>query len=64
MELLSLSKEPGARLRATVSEFGPVLLGRILELNDTQQSVLALIFKYADDHRLGLVDLKDLRRML
>ncbi|MDX9750327.1 MAG: DUF853 family protein, partial [Flavobacteriales bacterium] len=64
VELLTLSNEPGARLRATVSEFGPVLLGRILELNDTQQSVLALIFKYADDHDLGLIDLKDLRRML
>lgn len=64
VELLSLSKEPGARLRATVSEFGPVLLGRILELNDTQQSVLALVFKYCDDHGLPLLDLKDLRRML
>lgn len=64
VELLSLSKEPGARLRATVSEFGPVLLGRILELNDTQQSVLALVFKYCDDNGLPLLDLKDLRRML
>jgi len=64
VELLSLSKEPGARLRATVSEFGPVLLGRILELNDTQQSVLALVFKYCDDHALPLLDLKDLRRAL
>ena len=64
VELLSLSKEPGARLRATVSEFGPVLLGRILELNDTQQSVLALVFKYCDDHALPLLDIKDLRRML
>ncbi len=64
VELLSLSKEPGARLRATVSEFGPVLLGRILELNDTQQSVLALVFKYCDDHALPLLDLKDLRRVL
>ncbi len=64
VELLSLSKEPGARLRATISEFGPVLLGRILELNDTQQSVLALVFKYCDDHALPLLDLKDLRRIL
>lgn len=64
VELLSLSKEPGARLRATVSEFGPVLLGRILELNDTQQSVLALVFKYCDDQQLPLLDLKDLRRVL
>ena len=45
VELLTLSDEPGARLRATVSEFGPVLLSRILDLNETQQSVLALVFK-------------------
>ncbi|MCB9168153.1 MAG: DUF853 family protein [Flavobacteriales bacterium] len=64
VELLSLSDEPGARLRATVSEFGPVLLGRILELNDTQQSVLALVFKYCDDNHLPLLDLKDLVRVL
>ncbi|MCC7503490.1 MAG: DUF853 family protein [Flavobacteriales bacterium] len=64
VELLSLSNEKGARLRATVSEFGPVLLGRILELNDTQQSVLALVFKYCDDNALPLLDLKDLRRVL
>jgi len=64
VELLSLSEGPGARLRATVSEFGPVLLGRILELNETQQSVLALVFKYCDDHGLPLLDLKDLRRVL
>lgn len=64
VELLTLSKEPGARLRATVSEFGPVLLGRILELNDTQQSVLALVFKYCDDNGWPLIDLKDLRRVL
>ncbi len=64
VELLSLSNEPGARLRATISEFGPVLLGRILELNDTQQSVLSLLFKYCDDHSLPLLDLQDLRRTL
>lgn len=64
VELLTLSNEPGVRLRATLSEFGPVLLGRILELNETQQSVLALVFKYCDDKRLPLLDLKDLRRVL
>lgn len=64
VELLSLSHEPGAKLRATVTEFGPVLLGRILELNDTQQSVLSLVFKYSDDNALPLLDLKDLRRIL
>ena len=64
VELLSLSKEPGAQLRATTSEFGPVLLGRILELNETQGSVLSLIFKYCDDNGLPLLDIQDLRRVL
>lgn len=64
VEMLSLSDEPGARLRATVSEFGPVLLSRILELNDTQSSVLSLIFKYCDDNAWPLLDLKDLQAML
>ncbi|MBK9419961.1 MAG: DUF853 family protein [Flavobacteriales bacterium] len=64
VEFLSLSKEPGAQLRATTSEFGPVLLSRILELNDTQGSVLSLVFKYCDDNGLPLLDVKDLRRVL
>lgn len=64
VELLSLSDEPGAKLRATASEFGPVLLSRILELNDTQSSILALIFKYCDDKGLPLLDMEDLRAML
>lgn len=64
VELLSLSKEPGAQLRATTSEFGPVLLSRILELNETQGSVLALVFKYCDDNGLPLLDIADLRRVL
>lgn len=64
VELLTLSNEPGARLRATVSEFGPVLLGRILDLNDTQSSVLSLVFKYCDDKGMALLDIKDLRRVL
>ncbi|MBL0043291.1 MAG: DUF853 family protein [Flavobacteriales bacterium] len=64
VELLTLSNEPGARLRATVSEFGPVLLSRILDLNETQQSVLALVFKYCDDKGMPLLDIKDMRRVL
>jgi len=65
VELLSLSEqEPGVHLRATVTEFGPVLLSKILELNDTQASLVALIFKYCDDHQLPLLDLKDFTRML
>ncbi|MBL7964359.1 MAG: DUF853 family protein [Flavobacteriales bacterium] len=64
VELLSLGDGAGVRMRATVSEFGPVLLGRILDLNDTQQSVLSLVFKFCDDRRLPLVDLKDMRSVL
>ena len=64
VELLSLSKEKGARLRATVSEFGPVLLSKVLDLNDTQAGLLAMIFKYCDDKGLPLLDLKDLTRIL
>ena len=54
----------GHHLRATVSNLGPVLLSRILMLNETQQGVLALVFKAADDNGLLLLDLKDLRAML
>lgn len=63
-ELLSLTGKDGVRLRATVSEFGPVLLSKILGLNDTQGGVLALIFKYCDDNKLPLLDLKDFIKML
>jgi len=64
VDLLTLSNQKGVRLRATVSEFGPVLLSKILELNDTQESLVALIFKYCDDHKLPLLDLKDFIKVL
>ncbi len=64
IECLTISKEKGTRLRATVSEFGPVLISKILELNDTQSGIIALIFKYCDDHDMPLLDLKDLKKML
>jgi uncharacterized protein len=64
VELLSLSGEPGARLRATVTEFGPVLFSKILDLNDTQSGVVSLVFKYCDDKHLPLLDLKDFRKAL
>lgn len=64
VELLSLSQQEGVRLRATVSEFGPVLLSRVLDLNDTQSGVLALIFKYCDDQKMPLLDLKDLKKVI
>ncbi|NNJ52437.1 MAG: DUF853 family protein [Ignavibacteriaceae bacterium] len=64
IEMLTLSAEKGTRLRATVSEFGPVLLSKILELNETQSSYVSLIFKYCDDKKLPLLDLKDLKKIL
>lgn len=64
VELLSLSNEPGVRLRATVTEFGPVLLSKILGLNSTQESILSMLFKYCDDHEMALLDLKDLQKTL
>lgn len=56
--------EQGHPVRATVSDMGPLLLGRMLDLNDTQAGVLNLVFKIADDNGLLLLDLKDLRAML
>ncbi|MCE5346067.1 MAG: DUF853 domain-containing protein [Bacteroidales bacterium] len=64
VELMSLSQQEGVRLRATISEFGPVLLSRILDLNDTQEGVLSVIFKYCDDKQLALLDLKDLKKVV
>jgi hypothetical protein len=63
-ELLSISNEDGVRIRATVTEFGPILLSKILGLNDTQQGVVAMIFKYCDDNKLPLLDLKDFIKIL
>ena len=63
-ELLSISDEPGVKLKATISEFGPVLLSKMLELNDTQSGVVSLVFKYADDNNLPLLDIKDFRKTL
>ncbi|WP_343724791.1 helicase HerA-like C-terminal domain-containing protein [Herbaspirillum huttiense] len=56
--------ELGHPVRATVSDMGPLMLARMLNLNDTQQGVLQLVFKIADDHGLLLLDTKDLRAML
>lgn len=64
VELLTLSNQKGTRLRATVSEFGPVLLSKILGLNDTQGGLVAMIFKYCDDTKLPLIDLKDFIKVL
>jgi uncharacterized protein len=64
VDLLTLSNQKGVRLRATVSEFGPVLLSKILGLNDTQGGFVAMIFKYCDDKKLPLLDLKDFIKVL
>ncbi|MEJ5992957.1 helicase HerA-like domain-containing protein [Pedobacter sp. Du54] len=64
VELYSLSGKLGTQMRATVTEFGPVLLSKILELNDTQTGVLSVIFKYADDNKMPIVDLNDLKKLL
>ncbi len=64
VELMSISNQDGVRLRATVTEFGPVLMSKILDLNDTQQGVVAMVFKFCDDQNLGLVDLPDFKKVL
>lgn len=64
VELLSISKQNGVQLRATISEFGPVLLSRILDVNETQSGVLSIVFKYCDDNKLPLLDIKDLKKVL
>jgi DNA helicase HerA-like ATPase len=65
VEFLTLDREgAGVRLRASVSSFGPILLAKVLDLNETQQSVLALAFKYSDDKKLPLINLADLRALL
>lgn len=64
VELYSLTGKTGAQMRATVMEFGPILLAKVLELNDTQTGVLSIVFKYADDNVLPIVDLQDLKKVL
>ena len=63
-ELLTISKEKGLRMRATVSEFGPTLFSKILELNANQEGALAIVFKYCDDKKMPLLDIKDFREVL
>ncbi|HYW50231.1 MAG TPA: helicase HerA-like domain-containing protein, partial [Gemmatimonadaceae bacterium] len=64
VELLSLTGAAGGQLRATVASFGPLLMAKVLGLNETQSSVLSLVFKYCDDKGLLLLDLSDLREVL
>jgi hypothetical protein len=64
VELLSLTGALGAPVRATISSFGPLLLGKVMDLNETQTSVLSMVFAYCDDHALALLDIEDLRTTL
>ncbi len=64
IEFLSLSEEKGAMLRATTTEFGPILMSKILELNSTQSGLLSAIFKCADDNGWLLLDLDDLKTVI
>lgn len=64
VEILSLSEQDGVKLRATVSEFGPVLFSRILDLSQAQEGIVAVVFKYCDDKKLPLLDLKDFKKVL
>lgn len=64
VEILSLSEQKGVKLRATISEFGPILLSRILDLSETQEGIVAVIFKYCDDNKMPLLDLKDFKKVL
>ncbi|MEM1001734.1 MAG: helicase HerA-like domain-containing protein, partial [Bacteroidota bacterium] len=64
VEIMSLSEQDGVRLRATLSEFGPVLISRILDVTETQAGIISVIFKYCDDHNLPLLDIKDFKKIL
>ena len=64
VEILTISEQDGVRMRATVSEFGPVLLSRIMDLTETQSGIVSVIFKYCDDNKLPLLDLKDFKKIL
>ncbi len=63
-EVLTISKQDGVRMRATISEFGPVLLSRILDVTETQAGIISVVFKYCDDNKLPLLDLDDLKKVL
>ena len=64
VEILSLSGKAGGHVRASISSFGPLLLGKVLDLNETQTSILSIVFRYCDDQHLPLLDLPDLRTTL
>ena len=64
VELMTISNGNGVKLRATVTEFGPVLMSKLMELNNVQSGVVSILFKYCDDNKLPLIDLKDFKKIL
>ena len=64
VEILTISEQDGTRMRATVSEFGPTLLSRILDLSDVQSGIVSILFQYCDNKKLPLLDLKDFKKVL
>jgi len=64
VELMTISHGDGVKLRATVTEFGPVLMSKLMELNEVQSGVVSILFKYCDDHKLPLIDLADFKKIL
>ncbi|HLT41207.1 MAG TPA: helicase HerA-like domain-containing protein [Sphingobacteriaceae bacterium] len=64
VELFSLSGKVGNPMRITIDNFGPIMLGRVLDLNDTQTGVLTALFKYANDNNIPLIDLEDVKKIL
>lgn len=64
VEIFSLTGKLGSSMRLTVEDFGPIMLARILDLNDTQTGVLSVLFKYAQDNDLPIVDFADLKKLL
>jgi uncharacterized protein len=64
VEFLTISEEKGTKMRSTVTEFGPILLSKILGLNENQEGIVSVIFKYCDDNKLPLLDLKDFIKVL
>ncbi len=64
VELMTISGGDGVKLRATVTEFGPVLMSKMMELNEVQSGVVSMLFKYCDDHKLPIIDLQDFKKVL
>lgn len=63
-ELFTLSQVPGVPLRATIADFGALLFSRMLEINETQAGVVTILFEYAKDNKMSLIDLQDMKALL